>query len=415
LPELASGKYEALPSLKIGFYGNANNYPFILARAVRALGHEVVFLVASAERLNRPENLFADIPPPYPAWIIDVSHRFRWHCLVPCLGRKSVIDRLNSCDCAILNEEGPALAGDLRIPYGVLLTGSDIEVFANPALAETLKPQVFNKPKWASRLSRHFIPTEVVMRRLVMPQRAGIKSARFVAFLPRGLVPKADRLLEEIGVSPARRIEFQFTDSNFEPFAPPPTNVIPRLFSATRLNWIVQPTETLTPLDLKGSDKMLLGIAQFWRQTNRKLDIHLVRKGRHVAETLSLAAELGIQDQITWHEEMTQEDVREQFRQADIVLEQFGSSAVGMAGFDAMALGRPLIANGRPEVLSLITGEVSPICQASTPEEICAQLVRLTQSSEERLRIGLAGRKYVQTHFSAESAARRLLAAFSDG
>jgi len=40
----------------IGFLGNANNYPFMLAKAVRALGHEVVFIIGSEMALNSPES-----------------------------------------------------------------------------------------------------------------------------------------------------------------------------------------------------------------------------------------------------------------------------------------------------------------------------------------------------------------------
>jgi glycosyltransferase involved in cell wall biosynthesis len=160
---------------------------------------------------------------------------------------------------------------------------------------------------------------------------------------------------------------------------------------------------------------MIRGIAQYCRETGSRFDIHLVRKGLNVDETLQLATSLGIQDQITWHEEMAQHEVLAQFRKADIILEQFGNSAVGMAGFDAMALGRPLIANGRPEIFAPLIGEPSPICQARTPEEVCAQLIRLVPSPEERLRVGLASRVYVEKHFSSDSAAARLMGAFFTG
>jgi glycosyltransferase involved in cell wall biosynthesis len=324
------------------------------------------------------------------------------------MGRTSVLKHLNGCDFVILNEEGPALAGHLRVPHGVLLTGSDIEIFANPYLAESLKSSAFANPRWASRLSRWFLPTSLIQRRLVRPQREGIKSARFVAFLPIGLVPTADRLLEEIGVMLSQRIQLQFTDCEFSPYSQPANNSVLRVFSATRLTWLPEPD--LTPLDLKGSDVMLRGLAAFSRMTNSRLDIHLVKKGRHVAEAINLANELGLTDQITWHMEMSQLEIQEQFRRADIVLEQFGSSAVGMAGFDAMATGRPLIANGRPEIFTALVGEISPICQATTAEEICTQLKYLADSLETRIEVGLASRTYVEKHFSTDSAAARLTA-----
>lgn len=52
--------------MKIGFIGNANNYPFMIARAMRKMGHEVLFIVDrdKSEPLNRPENRYDDIGPP---------------------------------------------------------------------------------------------------------------------------------------------------------------------------------------------------------------------------------------------------------------------------------------------------------------------------------------------------------------
>lgn len=398
--------------MKIGFYGNANNYPFMLARAMQRLGHEVVFVVASPETLNRPEHRYPDISVPYPPWIVDASHRFRWHCLVPGLGRDGVFTHLNACDAVILNEEGPALARHLKVPYGVLLTGSDIAVFADPTLAKTLKPQAFDHPRWARELSRRFLPTSFILRKLVLPQRAGIESSRFVAFLPKGLVPTIDLLLTDIGVRPSQRAELLFTDCELAPYVHPPVNTVVRIFSATRMTWLAQPGTDLTPLDLKGSDVMLRGLAMFLSRMQAPLDIHLVKKGRHLKETMTLAAELGLARQITWHEEMSQKDVLQQFQLADIVLEQFGSSAVGIAGLDAMATGRPLIANGRPEILERVTSHSSPILQATSPEEICAHLQRIVPAADLRIAIGRASRAYVQEFFSSETAARTCMSFF---
>ena len=154
---------------------------------------------------------------------------------------------------------------------------------------------------------------------------------------------------------------------------------------------------------------MIRGLGLFWRQSRIPLDIHLVRKGRHIEETVALAEAEGIADQIIWHDEMTQREVQTQFEQADIVFEQFAQSFVAMAGLDAMATGRPLIANWRPEIFDPILGEPAPVCHAIDPQGICAQLERLVSQPEIRARIGRESRSYVEHHFSSEAAARRCL------
>lgn len=400
--------------MKIGFYGNANNYPFMLARTLRQQGHDVRFFVVSREKLNRPEHRYSDIGLPYPPWLIDVSHYFRWHCLLPGSARRRVVNELNSCDAVILNEEGPALAGELRVPYAVLLTGSDMETFANPEHVISLKSQLIEHPVWLKRALSYLIPGQFIIRRLINPQRRGVQGARIVAFLPQGLAPGVDRMLVEIGVVAPQRQEMLFVDVELAHYVPPPGHTPLKIFCATRLTWIPGPGLGLTSLDLKGSDIMVRGLAEFWRRTGQRLDIHLVRKGRNVSETEALVRELGLSDQVTWHAEMSQQAVLTMFRDADIAIDQLAQSAVGMAGLDAMATGRPLIANGRPDLLSRIASEPAPILQATTPTEVATHLASLAQSRELREDLGRRSQAYVKNYFSTEYATKVFLKAFAN-
>jgi glycosyltransferase involved in cell wall biosynthesis len=385
----------------------------MIARALRRAGHEVVFLVASRERLNRPEHRYADISVPYPPWIVDLSSALRWHCLVPGPSRSRVLAELNSCDAVVLNEEGPALAAGLNVPYVVLLTGSDVEIFANPSKVQSLKPQAIDHPAWLRRTIAGLLPDRLILNRLITPQRAGLKGARAVFFLPRGLAPAADTILNEIGVAPPRRRESFFTDTELATFSPPPHRSPLRVVSATRLTWLPNQAAGLSTLDLKGSDIMIRGLAEYCTRNNAKLDIHLVRKGRQVSEAAQLVKEVGLDGHVTWHDEMNQQAVLEFFREADIVIEQLAQSAVGMAGLDAMATGRPVIANGRPEIIERIAPEASPILQATTPQQVAAHLAALAVSTSLREDVGRRSRAYVERNFSAEVAAKSFLSALS--
>jgi glycosyltransferase involved in cell wall biosynthesis len=80
-----------------------------------------------------------------------------------------------------------------------------------------------------------------------------------------------------------------------------------------------------------------------------------------------------------------------------------------MAGLEAMATGRPLIANGRPEIVDSFLGEKLPICQATTPQEVSEQLQRLLRDQAERARLGRESRAFVETRLSSEQAARTCL------
>jgi glycosyltransferase involved in cell wall biosynthesis len=395
--------------MKIGFYGNANNYPFMLARAIRRAGHEVLFLVVSEAGLNRPENRYDDIALPYPAWIHDLSLPIRWRNLLPGGNRDRVIGLLNSCDFVFLNEEGPALACKLKVPYAAMSTGSDLVVFANPARIATLCTQVTSGPGWARAAIAAMIPARVLNVLLLEPQRSGFRGAKFVTHFARGLAPEGDRLLDEMGISDTQRLFVLMTDLELIPFRVREAGSRIRIFCATRLTWKYEPCSDLTSIDYKGSDIMIRGIGQFWRKTGIPLDVHLVRKGRHVEETVRLAESEGISHLITWHDEMTQRDVQRHFEEADIVFEQLAESFVAMAGLDAMATGRPLIANWRPEIFDAVTGEPAPVCQAADAASVCSHLDRLVADPALRARLGREGRSFVERHFSSDAAARRCL------
>ena len=118
--------------MRIGFIGNTNNYPFMLARAMRKLGHDVDFVVSSSDPLERPEYRYADISYPYPAWIHDLSPiRIRDILLFGSPARRRILKVLRHCDAIVANSFGPALLPELPIPSIALLTGSDLYAHAN--------------------------------------------------------------------------------------------------------------------------------------------------------------------------------------------------------------------------------------------------------------------------------------------
>jgi glycosyltransferase involved in cell wall biosynthesis len=402
--------------MKVGFFGNTNNYPFTLARGMRRLGHDVLFIVDRPEPLNRPESRFADIPVPYPGWIVDVSP-LDLHIPLhpPPAGRARAISLLAGCDAVVLNMLGPSLLPEIRRPSIVMLTGSDLEDYADYGFAAR-----YLEAKYGSLrdvLPGRFGPyarEAASMIRLVAAQRAGIRRAAAVNYFTRGFVPRGDALLDRIGVPDRRRMFFIMTDLETIRPRPMPDNPVVRVFSVARLTWKTPRPRADVPgqsseLDYKGSDIMVRGLARFRRATGTPLEIRLVKKGRHVPETMELAAAEGIGDQISWLEEMTQKEVLEEYARADIVFDQLGNAVLGMGGVDAMAAGRPVIANARPGIMDDVFGAPSPICQASTPQEVCAQLERLAFDRGERERVGLLSRRFAEDYFSAERSARLCL------
>jgi len=392
--------------VKIGFVANTNNYPFLLATVARELGHEAVVVVNSAELLNRPESRCPEFEAGYPEWIVDVAHISEWDMITLSPRVAPILDRMSTCDALVLNGIGPSLWPLLRRPAIALLTGSDLEYYANFATIDV------RTADWdpAYRASEEGQRNLRLLREFVLRQREGIKHAIAVRYFPRGLVPAGDAMLDELGVSDDKRVFLPCAELELNTATPAPHNSPIRVFSATRLTWKLPVAAGRSVLDYKGSDIMIRGLGLFHRATGVRLDIQLVRKGLHVAETEQLIAEEGLVDQVTWSNEMSLREVWEQFKQSDLVIDQLANSGIGSAGMDALAAGRPVIGNARPEMFEDHFGGPSPICQARTPDEVCQQLKRLVFDPQERETLGRLGRQYVDEYWSPRRATHSLLA-----
>lgn len=75
---------------------------------------------------------------------------------------------------------------------------------------------------------------------------------------------------------------------------------------------------------------------------------------------------------------------------------------------DAMASGRIVIANARPEIFEPIIKEKTPVCHATDENEVSYWLEKLVNNKD--LRAQIASRKYVEKHFSTENAVNKIMA-----
>jgi len=385
----------------------------MLAQALRRAGHEVQFVVDSDRKLYRPEHRYEEIRYPYPGWIRDEAGCITKYAqyFFPTRRLRRAIQWLGQCDALIVSDFGILIAQKLGKPYIALLVGSDLEIYSNA--------EAFLAAREASDLSSGRIKR--IMRRPLIRQvagrmQAGIRASLAYSYFAKGLLPAGDVQLDCIhatgrGSSPPR-LFLPMSDLDDLEYAPPPVNADLTIFCGARLTWRKPCRPGTSELDHKGTDILLHGVKRFLATSNVRIRLHLVRKGLDIKETEELVGELGLGDYVTWHDEMSQKRLFEFFRISDVVVDQLAESTVGMVGLDAMAMGRPLLANGRPEILEPLIGEKSPICQAKTAGEVCSQLHDLT-SQDTRREVGLESRDYVLKHFSTRRAAEKCLEVFA--
>lgn len=400
--------------MKIGFLGNTNNYPFRLAQALRALGHEVKFFVdrPPSEPRHRPECHYREVPYPYPDWIREVKPislkqavHYRWSL-------RRVLRRFELCEGVILNGVALSVGTLIDCPIIGLLTGSDLDVYANPDLLNTLAAT----PHPLDWLPGNRLVKRMLFVRFVGLQRAGIAKCCLVDYAIPGLLPDGDRLLDGLGVERNRRTSFMITDMEHLPARGARVDGDFRIFCAMRLQWKLPAVGVnVSPLDMKGTDVMLEGLRMFLARSHRPAQIRLISIGADAEAAKRYVEELGLAPYVHWLPQLTQAEFLDEMTQADVVMENFGpEGCIGMAGRDAIAMGIPVIASGKSHVFERELGEPLPIYEAQKPDEICARLKEIANDPAAVARHSARARAFALRWFSARRAAERCVAAFEE-
>jgi glycosyltransferase involved in cell wall biosynthesis len=391
--------------VRIAIFGNTNNFPFSLARGLQQLGIETALVVNRTERLHRPESVDPSFERGYPSWILDASGFGEQAFIDDSPALEPVVKFLREGSAAVLlNDIGPSLFRRIRLPAVCLLTGSDLTSYADYQMVETRRgngdPEYYRLPEGRRHL-RH-------LANLVTRQRDGILGSEAVAFAHKGVVPRGDELLRSIGVTDRRRFFCWNADTIRLAVAPPPQNDLLRIWAPTRVNWRLPMPDGFTSQDHKGTDVLLRGFAAFIAAGGRA-QLRLVAKGLHVQDGQELARALGLEPHVVWLPEMTHAAVHDEMRQADIVADQFGQSLPGLVMCDALAIGRPVVANFRPDLLAGAFAEPVPGAHADTPETVCAELLRLAKSPEVRTDLARRGRAFAERYLSPQANALQCL------
>lgn len=379
--------------MKIGLFGNTNNYPFSLATHLRKRGHDVFLVVTDKLLLHRPESIEPDLSNGYPSWILDLSYLSEWDIMNLHPDLVQVLVEFSTCDALLLNVQGPSLLPFVNKPAIALLTGSDLYDYANQnSIAKRLtgSEEYLSSPQGKS--------DQASLSDFLTRQQLGIQNSIAVRWFPRGAVPDGDHLLDELGIADSKRHFFTLSNVDRLQFKPQPNNSPLRVFCAVRLTCkSLDPSKSIS-LDDKGIVNIVRGLARFHRETGNLLDIRMVRKGLHVSETINLLNTEGLSEQVTWYPELSLIDYWSEIEKSDIIFDQLGESIPGGPTLDAMSIGRPVIVNCNQMVYGS-TGQM-PVCQAMTPEEVCSQLIRLVNDPNERNNIAIQARLFTEKYLS---------------
>jgi hypothetical protein len=106
-------------------------------------------------------------------------------------------------------------------------------------------------------------------------------------------------------------------------------------------------------------------------------------------------------------EKMSHQQALQAYSAADIIIDQILCGSYGLLSVEAMALGKPVIAFIRDDLVSGY--EITPpICNAN-PDTLYTTLKALLSSGEVRRQKGMAGRKFVESYHDSRLVAKQLV------
>ncbi len=394
-----------MKKLSIAIFGNVNNYPLIFAQGLRLLGHNVRLVLNRKDLLHRPEALYPDWADNYPDWIVDCSNLTDDDIAFETTAIDQAVYQLtHKVDLVILNDAGIALATYLKTPHAVVLTGSDLAYYSNFDSLH-MRTRMWDPEFKRSLEGRRFLRR---MADMIARHRDGLLGAEVICYVQRGLIPSGDKILDEIGVSDARRLMLYFSNTVDLHAQPAAKNKKLTILCGSRIAYRPEHNPDLSAIDFKGTDVLLNGFAQYCQRGGNG-ELRLPRKGQDLQAAIDLISELAISDRVRWLDEMPLERFHDEIIAADLVCDQFGSSFPGMVTTDAYALGRPVMAKLRPEIFSQRFPEALPGFNAETSEQIADFLMRMEKNRNILVQMGRKSRTYAEAYLSPKSMAMQLI------
>jgi glycogen(starch) synthase len=137
--------------------------------------------------------------------------------------------------------------------------------------------------------------------------------------------------------------------------------------------------------------------------------------GRTHAEFAADELPRDVQDRISFLGELPTPEVDRWLQSADLFVAPSLYESFGLIFLEAMRWQTPVIGTrtgGIPEIIQ--DGVTGALVAPGSPRELAAKMVELLNDDAQRARLGLAGRRRVEEHFSVERMAQRVSRFYAD-
>ena len=390
-----------IEKLKIGFIGNMNTMPMQYALKFREDGCDVKYIVESdpSEMLMRPEIHYKSIDYPYPEWIKEIPFSSKLlHLLFNRYFTREVRKEMADRDVIFFNHYGHHISGYFsrkKFIKVALFSGADLDVTCNYDNIDNLIGA--DEKWWIKKVKR------VLLKFFIRRYRNNIKSSHILSYFPIGMNPVGDRLQKEI-MGDREYIDIRRYDINFKEIGLEYVGVTDndKLVIVSAVRFLIKTTKE-NEFEYKGNDLIIKAIAKYYK-SNRNIEVHFVEKGsdENIKIAKQLCRDLGIEEVVIWHKEMSLEELLKLYKRGDVMFDQVGNHWSGAIGLYAQYMGKPVIANARLDVFKKIWGDDVATLNATTVDEILEHLHNCS-SREYRAEVGRASHEFVKKHVDSEA------------
>jgi len=231
-----------------------------------------------------------------------------------------------------------------------------------------------------------------------LKQRLALRSYRLAPFVMY-TNPDTYRIFGSISLqNKACFCPFAIDTDKYSPGTGAPSDIPTFIFSPSRQIWRE-----------KGNDAIIKAFDIYQKKFNSEAEIHLCKWGEDLMLSIDLLQKLGTKN-VVWHETMTQPQLVSMYRKCDVVLDQFVLGSYGTTAPEAMSCGRPVMMFLNEELNTMAFGEMPPVVNAKSPDEIVKALSSV--GKKELLELGQRSRSWVLRKHSLEAVAKVNLNAY---
>jgi len=166
--------------------------------------------------------------------------------------------------------------------------------------------------------------------------------------------------------------------------------------------------------NVKGNDRLLHAFARFISQGYRA-KLVMVDWGtlEDSENSRNLVGALGIERYVEWMSPVSKPRLIQLYNQSDAVFDQFILGSYGTTAPEAMGCGRPVVMYLEEYWNKKCYGQVAPVLNVQTVDEILEAMIALTDRDLRR-RLGEQAREYVIEHHSPEIVARQYIELYKE-